>query len=57
MTRPVALPLDHAHYRLDWAKARLDELKSVHKRYVDEEADIISKSARAMYCLAACDRF
>lgn len=47
MTVPVSHPLDHVYYRLDWAKARLGELRSVHKLYVEEEADSIGKWASA----------
>jgi hypothetical protein len=47
MTQLIGHPLDHAYFRLDWAKKRLAELKAIHKLYIDEEADIITKSVNA----------
>lgn len=47
MTQPLTHPLDHAYFRLEWAKRCLEELKSVHKVYIDEEADIIGNAASA----------
>jgi hypothetical protein len=46
MSPVVSHPLDHAYYRLNWAKMRLGELKAVDKAYIEEEGNIIGQSAR-----------
>jgi hypothetical protein len=45
MSQFVQHPLDHTYFRLDWARKRLAELKSVNKVYIDKEAEIIGNSA------------
>lgn len=39
-------PLDHAYFRLDWAKKRFAELEAINRGYISEEADFLRSRVR-----------
>lgn len=46
MTQLIGHPLDHAYFRLDWAKKRLGELEAIYRDYINKEAELLSKQIR-----------
>lgn len=46
MSQTVEHPLDHAYFRLDWAKKRLAELETINRDFIYKEANFLRNSVR-----------